>query len=95
MRPFFMKEYEPFERAGAFLLSGALRRFLFGGNTRTSRFLMKGVLMSNGIDAGGVPAGRAQDINEKMVRSCPSKEGSGMMAFLLACCAVGSQPARA
>jgi hypothetical protein len=74
-----------FERACAFFLFGALQQFFFDGNKRTSRFMMNGVLMSNGIDAISVPAQRAGDFNEKMVRFYLSKDGSEMMAFLLEC----------
>jgi len=34
---------EPFERATAFFLFGALQQFFFDGNKRTSRFMMNGV----------------------------------------------------
>lgn len=47
--------------------------------------MMNGILMSEGIDAISVPAGRAQAFNEKMVRFYLSKEGSEMMAFLWSC----------
>ncbi|WP_242665993.1 Fic family protein [Paraburkholderia ginsengiterrae] len=74
-----------FERGCAFFLFGALQQFFFDGNKRTSRFMMNGVLMANGIDAISVPAQRAADFNEKMVRFYLSKDGSEMMAFLLEC----------
>jgi Fic family protein len=74
-----------FERGCAFFLFGALQQFFFDGNKRTSRFMMNGVLMANGIDAISVPAQRAADFNEKMVRFYQSKEGTEMMAFLLEC----------
>ena len=75
----------PFERATAFFLFGALQRFFFDGNKRTSRFMMNGVLMSNGIDAISVPAAKAQAFNEKMVRFYISKDATEMMAFLAGC----------
>ncbi|ACD15343.1 Fic family protein [Paraburkholderia phytofirmans] len=74
-----------FERGCAFFLFGALQQFFFDGNKRTSRFMMNGVLMANGIDAISVPAQRAADFNEKMVRFYLSKDGTEMMAFLLEC----------
>jgi hypothetical protein len=76
---------EPFERATAFFLFGALQQFFFDGNKRTSRFMMNGVLMSHGIDAISVPAAKAQAFNEKMVRFYLSKDASEMMAFLAGC----------
>ncbi len=74
-----------FERGCAFFLFGALQQFFFDGNKRTSRFMMNGILMSNGIDAISVPAQRAADFNEKMVRFYLSKDATEMMAFLVEC----------
>lgn len=76
---------EPFERATAFFLFGALQQFFFDGNKRTSRFMMNGVLMSHGIDAISVPAAKAQEFNEKMVDFYLSKDATEMMEFLAGC----------
>ncbi len=75
----------PFERAMAFFLFGALQQFFFDGNKRTSRFMMNGILMSQGIDAISVPAARAQAFNEKMVRFYLTKDATEMMVFLVDC----------
>ena len=75
----------PFERGLAFFLFGALQQFFFDGNKRTSRFMMNGILMSAGIDAISVPAARAQDFNEKMVRFYLTKDATEMMQFLVEC----------
>lgn len=80
-----LEECPPFERAIAFFLFGALQQFFFDGNKRTSRFMMNGVLMSHGFDAISVPASRAQEFNEKMVRFYLSRDASEMMAFLIDC----------
>lgn len=80
-----LKECPPFERATAFFLFGALRQFFFDGNKRTSRFMMNGVLMSNGIDAISVPAARENEFNEKMVHFYLSKDATEMMSFLTSC----------
>ncbi len=74
-----------FENGLAFFLFGALQQFFFDGNKRTSRFMMNGILMSAGIDAISVPAARAQDFNEKMVRFYLTRDATEMMAFLLDC----------
>lgn len=74
-----------FEKGLAFFLFGALQRFFFDGNKRTSRFMMNGILMSAGIDAISVPAARAQDFNEKMVRFYLNRDATEMMTFLLEC----------
>lgn len=76
---------EPFGRATAFFLFGALQQFFFDGNKRTSRFMMNGILMSHGIDAISVPAARAQEFNEKMVSFYLSKDATEMMVFLAGC----------
>lgn len=76
---------EPFERATAFFLFGALQQFFFDGNKRTSRFMMNGVLMSHGIDAISIPAGREQEFNEKMVNFYLSKNATEMISFLASC----------
>jgi hypothetical protein len=75
----------PFEKAVAFFLFGALQQFFFDGNKRTSRFMMNGVLMSAGIDALSVPAARAQEFNEAMVRFYLGRDGTEMMAFMVDC----------
>ena len=75
----------PFEQATAFFLFGALQQFFFDGNKRTARFMMNGVLMSQGIDAISVPAARAQEFNETMVRFYISRDGSEMIRFLTSC----------
>ena len=76
---------EPFERATAFFLFGALQQFFFDGNKRTSRFMMNGVLMLHGIDAISVPAAKVHEFNEKMVRFYLSKDATEMMTFLAGC----------
>jgi Fic family protein len=76
---------KPFEKALAFFLFGALQQFFFDGNKRTSRFMMNGVLMSSGIDAVSVPAAKAQQFNEKMVRFYLTKDAAEMMQFMVEC----------
>lgn len=76
---------EAFERAAAFFLFGALQQFFFDGNKRTSRFMMNGVLMSAGIDAISVPAAKAQEFNESMVRFYLTRDATEMMRFLIDC----------
>jgi Fic family protein len=75
----------PFERALAFFLFGALQQFFFDGNKRTSRLMMNGVLMSEGIDAVSIPAARAAEFNSRMVDFYVTRDGTDMMAFILDC----------
>jgi Fic family protein len=76
---------QAFEKAAAFFLFGALQQFFFDGNKRTSRLMMNGILMSNGIDAISVPAAAAQEFNENMVRFYLEKDATEMIAFLVGC----------
>ncbi|MDY0271280.1 MAG: cell filamentation protein Fic [Advenella sp.] len=75
----------PLEKGLAFFLFGALQQFFFDGNKRTSRMMMNGVLMSNGIDAISIPATRAQEFNEKMVDFYVNRDATVMMAFMVDC----------
>lgn len=75
----------PFERAAAFFLFGSLQQFFFDGNKRTSRFMMNGVLMSEGIDAISIPAVRATAFNSRMVDFYITRDATPMMAFVLDC----------
>ncbi len=61
------------------------QQFCIGGSKRTSRLMMNGVLMANGIDAISVPAASAQEFSEKMGRFYLTKDATEMMAFLVAC----------
>ncbi|HEY4445964.1 MAG TPA: hypothetical protein VGN30_16900 [Steroidobacteraceae bacterium] len=75
----------PFERATAFFLFGSLQQFFFDGNKRTSRFMMNGVLMSEGIDAVSIPAVRAAEFNSRMVDFYTNRDATEMMGFVLDC----------
>ncbi len=75
----------PFERATAFFLFGSLQQFFFDGNKRTSRFMMNGILMTQGIDAVSIPAARAAEFNSRMVDFYASRDATAMMAFVLDC----------
>jgi hypothetical protein len=81
----------PLERATAVFLFGALQQFFFDGNKRTSRFMMNGVLMSEGVDAVSIPAVRATEFNSRMVNFYTSRDATEMMAFVLDCHPEASQ----
>lgn len=76
---------DPFERATGYFLFGSLQQFFFDGNRRTSRFMMNGILMSEGIDAVSIPAARAAEFNSRMVDFYASRDGTDMMQFVLDC----------
>ncbi|HEV2269626.1 MAG TPA: hypothetical protein VGR92_09215 [Steroidobacteraceae bacterium] len=75
----------PFEGATGFFLFGSLQRFFFDGNKRTSRFMMNGALMAQGIDAISIPAMRAAEFNSKMVAFYATRDATRMMGFVLEC----------
>jgi hypothetical protein len=75
----------PFERAMAFFLFGSLQQFFFDGNKPTSRFMMNGMLMMEGIDAISIPAIRATEFNSRMVDFYANRDATAMMAFVLDC----------
>lgn len=77
----------PVELGIAFFLFGAWQQFFFDGNKRTSRFMMNGLLMSQGIDAISIPAARAQEFNAKMVDFYLSRDATEMMRFVVDCAA--------
>ena len=76
---------DPRERAMAWFLFGALHQFYFDGNKRTARFMMNGILMSHGFEAISVPAGRAEEFNDKLAEFYTGHNASEMMAFLIDC----------
>lgn len=80
-----IEQLPPFERATVFFLFGAFQQFFFDGNKRTSRLMMNGILMSNGMDAISIPAAKAQEFNEKMVAFYVGKDATEMMTFLALC----------
>jgi hypothetical protein len=74
-----------FERATAFFLFGSLQQFFFDGNERTSRFMMNGALMMQGIDAISIPAMRAAEFNSRIVDFYTTRDATRMMGFVLEC----------
>ena len=73
------------ERAIATFLFGALHQFFYDGNKRTSRLMMNGILLSAGEDGISVPARRALEFNEAMIRFYDSRDGTEMMRFMSEC----------
>lgn len=76
---------EEYERAFAFFLFGSLQQFFWDGNKRTSRLMMAGELLMNGLDIASIPASKKLEFNQKMIRFYDSKDGSEMMEFLSGC----------
>jgi hypothetical protein len=74
-----------FEQAVAYFLFAAFQQFYYDGNKRTGRYMMNGHLMSHGIDAISVPAGRKQEFNTEMIEFYWQKDGTRMFQFLASC----------
>jgi hypothetical protein len=70
------------QQAVAYFLFAAFQKFYYDGNKRTGRYMMNGHLMSNGIDAISVPAGRKQEFNTEMIDFYWQKDGTRMFRFL-------------
>ena len=81
----FVQTLQPVEGALVFFLFCALQQFFFDGNKRTGRAMMNGWLMSHGFDPISIPAARAQEFNNKMVRFYISKDATDMLSFLWSC----------
>lgn len=75
----------PAERAVAYFGIGALRQFFFDGNKRTSRLMMNGWLMSQGIDAISIPAARRLEFNQHLGTMYVSKNATPLMRFIVDC----------
>lgn len=81
----YIKTLPPFEGALVMFLFGALQQFFFDGNKRTSRHMMNGWLMKHGFDPISIPAAKAQEFNDRMVKFYVSKNATDMLSFLDNC----------
>lgn len=81
----YIKTLPPFEGALVMFLFGALQQFFFDGNKRTSRHMMNGWLMKHGFDPISIPAAKAQEFNDRMVKFYVSKNATDMLSFLDSC----------
>jgi Fic family protein len=73
----------PLEQAMAMFLFGSLHQFFYDGNKRTSRLMMNGILLSNGIDAINIPAKKKLEFNQTMIAFYDSHHADNMMKFLV------------
>jgi Fic family protein len=71
----------PLERGIAMFLFGSLQQF--DGNKRTSRLMMNGILLSNGIDAINVPAKKKLEFNQTMIGFYETQNADDMMEFMV------------
>ncbi len=73
---------KPLECAIALFLFGSLNQFFWDGNKRTSRLMMNGLLLTNGIDAINIPAEKKLEFNQNMVAFYETKNADNIMNFL-------------
>ncbi len=73
----------PLERGIAMFLFGSLNQFFFDGNKRTSRLMMNGILLSNGIDAINVPASKKLEFNQTMIAFYDTQNADKMMELMI------------
>ncbi len=73
----------PLEQAMAMFLFGSLHQFFYDGNKRTSRLMMNGILLSNGLDAMTIPAKQKLAFNQTMISFYDSHQADEMMTFLV------------
>ena len=72
----------PLEKGVATFLFGSLNQFTFEGEKRTAHLMMNGVLMSAGLDAITIPAEKAIEFRQKMVRFYETKNADEVMEFV-------------
>lgn len=74
----------PLERAVAFFLFSSLHPFFASADCHTSRLMMNGTLMIEGIDAISIPAVQADEFNSTWAKFYATRDGTEMMGFVLA-----------
>jgi len=73
----------PLEQAMALFLFGSQHQFFHDGNKRTSRLMMNGILLSNGLDAMTIPAKQKLAFNQTMISFYDNHQADEMMTFLV------------
>jgi len=72
-------------RAIYLFLYMARYQFFYDVNKRTARFMMNGILLSNGYPVINVPAKRAAEFNSLMLEYYDSGDFSDMLDFMISC----------
>jgi len=73
------------QQALLFFLAGSRAQFFFDGNKRTSRLMMNGILLSNGLEAILIPDKKHLEFNQKMIVFYDTGDATDMMNFLIEC----------
>ncbi|MCK4609022.1 MAG: Fic family protein [Gammaproteobacteria bacterium] len=75
----------PFEQAVFVFLQMARIQFFYDVNKRMGRFMMNGLLLSQGYPAINLPAKRQLEFNELMLEFYQSNDTAPMTTFMLSC----------
>jgi Fic family protein len=70
-------------KAISFFLFGALNQFFYDGNKRTSRLIMNGILLTNGLPLLNIKAKDRLEFNQKMIHFYDSKNATDILNYLL------------
>lgn len=74
-----------YDKAIALFLQMARMQFFYDVNKRMGRFMMNGLLLSQGYPAINVPAARQKEFNELMLAFYPSDDMTDMNVFMRSC----------
>lgn len=75
----------PFERAVAFFLFAATKKFFFDCNKRAAIFMMNGILLSSGNNAINIPASRSKEFSAMLIEFYSSRDATGIFQFFKEC----------
>lgn len=73
----------PLEKAYLTAAWGMLNQFFWDGNKRTSRLVMNGILLSNGIDALTIPAADQLEYNKACLEVFNHNSAHHLFAFMM------------
>lgn len=74
-----------YEKAIFIFLQMIRTKFFYGMNKRMGRFMMNGLLMSQGYPAINLPAKRQQEFNRLMLEFYVNNNAESMTAFMISC----------
>ncbi len=80
-----LKSTALYEKAIGLFLDMARIQFFYDVNKRMGRFMMNGILLSQGYPAINLPAKRQQEFNTLMLAFYQSNDKTAMTTFMLAC----------
>lgn len=73
------------ERALAYFAEATRAQFYFGGNKRTARLMMSGILMADGFEVVNIPFARQLEFNKALDVLFTDDDATPIMAFIADC----------